>query len=323
MFRRSSNRAFNSTRQTVCFPCSAHSIRAETSALSSDVRYTAVFIAITSLSAAAAAAKASKLVRNDSYGCCTSMSLRRISSKNRAASSTRARRGWVTGTHGSSFRFGPVDPRQLHQVCEVEQSVDLVHLVRGCIEAVPEPLQHPPRRRCRHLDADHVTEPPTPELGLDRLEQVVGVVRDLEVGVTGDPEDRLLGNLHPGEEGREEMGDHRLEWHEPLARVDEPIEPFRHLDAREPLLGRVRVDGQHPERERQARDVRERLARADRERGQHRVDLAPEHRLEPLQLLCCAVLDRHDLDSLGGERGLELARPELGLAARQLRDSAF
>ena len=41
---------------------------AETSVLSSEVRYTAVFIAITSGSSAAAATNASKLVRNDSYG---------------------------------------------------------------------------------------------------------------------------------------------------------------------------------------------------------------------------------------------------------------
>ena len=112
------------------------------------------------------------------------------------------------------------------------------------------------------------------------------------------------------------MSDHRLERDEPPARVDEAVEPFRHLDAREPLLGGVGVDGEHAEREGQARDVGERLPGADRERRQHRVDVSREARLEPLQLLRRALLDRYDLDSLGGERGPELALPEPRLPAR-------
>ena len=119
------------------------------------------------------------------------------------------------------------------------------------------------------------------------------------------------------------MGDHRLERHEPRAGLDEPVEPFRHLDAGEPLLGRVRVDGEHAEGEREPGDVRERLPGADRERRQHRVDVAREHRLEPLQLLRRALLDRHDLDALGGERRPQLALPELRLPSGQLRDACL
>ncbi len=119
------------------------------------------------------------------------------------------------------------------------------------------------------------------------------------------------------------MRDHRLERHEALPGGDEPVEPFRHLDAGESLLGRVRVDGEHAQRERQPGDVREWLARADRERRQDRVDVARVHRLEALQLLRRALLDRDDLDTLGGERRLQLALPELRLPSRQLRDACL
>ena len=66
MFRRSSKRAFSSTRHTLCLPSSAASISAGTSGDSSLVRYTVVFSAITSGSLAAARTNASKLVANDS-----------------------------------------------------------------------------------------------------------------------------------------------------------------------------------------------------------------------------------------------------------------
>ena len=76
-----------------------------------------------------------------------------------------------------------------------------------------------------------------------------------------------------------------------------------------------------PERVGETRDVRERLARPDGERRQHGVDVAGEPRLEALQLLGRALLDRDDLDPLGCERGAELALPQLRLAPRQLGDA--
>ena len=200
------------------------------------------------------------------------------------------------------LQIGPVEPHELHQVGEVEEAFDLVDLVLADSEAFAQAIQHPRRRRCRHLDADDVAEATASELGLDRLEEVVGVVGHVEVGVARNPEQRALGDLHPGEERRQEVGDHRLERYEPLARIDEPVEPFRHLDAREPLLGRVGVDREHTEGERQPGDVGERMPGSDREGGQDRVDVTREDRLETLQFLRRALLDRCDLDSLCGER---------------------
>ncbi len=66
MLRRSSNRAFSSTRQTLCLPFSAASIRAGTSGVSSLVRYTVAFSPITSGSLAAPPTKASKLDAKES-----------------------------------------------------------------------------------------------------------------------------------------------------------------------------------------------------------------------------------------------------------------
>ena len=216
------------------------------------------------------------------------------------------------------LQVGPVEARELHQVGEVEQALDLVDLVVAHVEPLAKPVEHAARRRGRDLDPHDVAEAAAAELGLDGLEKVVGVVRHLEVGVTGDAEEHALGDLHPGEERRQEVRDHRLERHEPRSGVDEPVEPFRHLDAGEPLLGAVRIDGEHAQREREPGDVRKRLPGPDRERRQHRVDVPREHGLEALQLLGRALLDGHDLDALGGERRAQLALPELGLAAGQL-----
>ena len=52
----------------------------------------------------------------------------------------------------------------------------------------------------RHLDARDLTEAATPQLELDRFEQVVGLVRDLEVGVARDAENRPLEHVHAREE---------------------------------------------------------------------------------------------------------------------------
>ena len=75
------------------------------------------------------------------------------------------------------------------------------------------------------------------------------------------------------------------------------------------------------EAERQPRDVRERLARADGERRQHREDLAREHLLELGALRLGRILDAADEDPLGGERGTELVAPERRLLRRQVEDA--
>ena len=79
------------------------------------------------------------------------------------------------------------------------------------------------------LDPDDVAEAAAAQLELDRLEQVVRLVRDLEVGVARQPERRALADLHLREERLEEVRDHVLERDEEAARadLDEAREPFR------------------------------------------------------------------------------------------------
>ena len=159
----------------------------------------------------------------------------------------------MIGAHGSSLRSGRSSRVScIRSARSSRPSISYIWCAVD-VEALAQAIEHRRRRRGGHLDPDDVAEAASPELRLDRLEQIVGVVGHLEVGVARDPEQRLLGDLHPREERGQEVRDHRLEWHEPLAGGDEPVEPLRHLDAGEPLLGRVRVDGEHAERERQAR----------------------------------------------------------------------
>ena len=103
------------------------------------------------------------------------------------------------------LQVGPVETRQLHEVGEVEQALDLVDLVLLDVEALAQALQHPGRGRGGDLDPDDVAEAPLSQLELDCLEEVVGVVGELEVGVPRDAEQRPLGDLHPREERRQEM----------------------------------------------------------------------------------------------------------------------
>jgi len=73
------------------------------------------------------------------------------------------------------------------------------------------------------LEPDDLAEAASAQLVLDSLEQVVGFVRDLEVGVAGDPKQVIAENLHPRKERVEVLGDDVLEGDEDLlADLHEP-----------------------------------------------------------------------------------------------------
>ena len=114
------------------------------------------------------------------------------------------------------FQVGPVEIDQFVQVGQVEQSRDQVDLVARDAEPALEPFQHPGGDGARDLDADDVTEAPPAQLVLDRFEQVVGLVGDLEVGVPGDAECAALEDLHLREQAGQEVPD------DPLERDEEP-----------------------------------------------------------------------------------------------------
>ena len=103
------------------------------------------------------------------------------------------------------LQLGSVESDELVQLREVERALDAVDLRLVGSEAALEAGDHLRGRGRAHLDADDVAEAPPAELGLDRLEQVVGIVRDLEVGVAGDAEDGALDDAHAREERGQEM----------------------------------------------------------------------------------------------------------------------
>ena len=185
-------------------------------------------------------------------------------------------------------------------------------------------VEHVARDRAGDLHAHDRAEAAPAQVRLDGLEQVVCVVRDLGVAVARQAEERALHDLHLREQARQEVRQHGLERHQEAARADrdEAVEAFRHLHPREPLLAGLRVANEQAEAERQARDVRERLARPDGERREHREDLAREDLLELGALGLGRILDAADEDPLGGERGAELVAPERRLLRRQVEDAA-
>ncbi len=144
------------------------------------------------------------------------------------------------------------------------------------------------------------------QLALERVQQVLDLVLllDLDVLVAGDAERVLLDDLHAGEQLVEVRGDDVLERDEPGALPSighEPRQQRRHLDPGEVLAAGRAVAHEHREVEREPGDVRERVRRVDRQRGQHRVDPLAEEVVQLLALVGVELRPVQDLDALVGE----------------------
>ncbi len=189
-----------------------------------------------------------------------------------------AKRGRDDRDPGLVLQLRPVEGGDLADLGQVERARDRVDLVVPDSEAGLEAFHHRLRGRRGDLDAHSVAEAAAAQLELDRLEQVVCLVGDLEVGVTGHAEDGALGDLHLREEPGEEVRDHALEGYEQaaLSHLDEARHPLRDLHAREALFARLGVDDEDGQAERERRDVRKGLARPHRERREDREDIPVE-----------------------------------------------
>ncbi len=117
------------------------------------------------------------------------------------------------------------------------------------------------------------------------------------------------------------MRDDRLERNANLSLADlqEARQALGSLHAGEPLLPGLRVADEDAEAEREARDIRKRLAGPDRERGEHRIDVAVEAHGERLELGLVELGGPRDHDPLLGKRRPELAGPEARLGGRERR----
>ena len=203
----------------------------------------------------------------------------------------------------------PVEVHELAQPGQVEHPADLVAVVLAQPEAVEQDA--PCRRRHRSLDLepDRFAETPPPQLLLDRHEQVVGLVLlDREVGVARHPEEVVIEDLHAEEQGIQVGLDHLVDEHEPRRLDhDQARQDLGDLDPREAALAALRVAQSDRDRQAQRRDVRERMARVDRERREDGEDLLEE----PLAERLVVLRDRgvvHDLDPLLGERRADVER---------------
>jgi hypothetical protein len=151
------------------------------------------------------------------------------------------------------------------------------------------------------------------ELVLHRLQQVVGLVGDVEVGVAGDLEVPVVEHLGAGEERIQVRGDHVLERDERAValadREEAPEQLLRHLHAGDDLVAAVGVAQQHREAEREVGDVGEGPPHADHQRGEGREDLVVEAGPDLLALGLARAVQGEDLDPVllegGAKRPLE------------------
>ncbi len=220
------------------------------------------------------------------------------------------------------LQVGTLEAGDLREVGEIQEALDAVDLFLAGAEPDRKPLQHPFRHRLGDFEPNDIPEAATLELELDRLEQVVGLVRDVEVGVARDPEGGTFGDLHLREEQCEEVRDGRLEGNqEPsVAHIDEARQPFGYLHAREALLSTLGIPDEHRQAQRQSRDVREGLSGTDGERREHRIDVALESLGQLTQLGLVAFDHPREDDPLLLEGGTKFASPQLRLLPAELED---
>ena len=103
---------------------------------------------------------------------------------------------------GLVLEVRPVELPELAEICQVELSFQRIDNLVCHAQPLLQPLAHRLRHRLRHLEPCHLPEPCAAKLELDGFEQVVGLVRDLEIAVARDTEQRALEDLHPGEKLR-------------------------------------------------------------------------------------------------------------------------
>ena len=109
-------------------------------------------------------------------------------------------------------QLGPVDLRQVEQPAQIERAREAVHLLVGDVELLDQEVERQVVHVLGDLEADRRSEPPAQQLGLERLDEVLGLVLfDHHVLVAGEAEGVVIEDLHPGEEIAEVVRDEVLE----------------------------------------------------------------------------------------------------------------
>lgn len=163
------------------------------------------------------------------------------------------------------------------------------------------------------LQADHVAEPPRAHLCLHGAEQIVRLVRDVEVGIPCDAKQHAGGDVHAGEHAAQFARDELFYGDEATVHRDEPGQSRCHFDPGEtstPVTG-IRDGGGDVERQR--RDVRKGLARPRGERGEDGDDLARERRLQTAAHPIVLSVQGHDAEPFFAQGGVDLTAPQASL----------
>ncbi len=268
-------------------------------ALSPPARYSVILIDWTFGSAAACEMNASTLVAKLSYGWWTITARWRITSKiGRSVSSAARILPEVTGGHGSSLRSGRSSSSSCHRKLRSSGARWKVTSSIVSSSSRNEQFEHFRADVVRHFEADRLVESPASELHLDSFEEIVGLLLlERQVGVATDPERRPVFDDHAHEEPVELRGDQLLD-REVSARTDrnEPWEQLRHLQTGESPVAGLRIRDVDRQREREVRDVRERVTGVDGERGEHGEDPFVEPIVEFDAFVVGDVVPRDDVD---------------------------
>jgi hypothetical protein len=230
-----------------------------------------------------------------------------------------------------------VHPVHLPERGQVEQPRHPEHRARAHVQLGHQQVEHVRRGGVGHLQPHRRAEPAPGQLPLQRLQQVlVPVLVDLDIGVAGDPEQVVLDHLHAREQQLQMRRDQLLQRQErggPVVRVgvgaaghDEPGHVVRHLHPGELLRPAAGVTDEHGQVQRQPADVRERVRRVDRQRGEDGEHLIAEVGAEAPLLAVVQRAPVHDPDALRGQRRLDIVDEAAGVLLHQLlgagRDAA-
>ena len=195
------------------------------------------------------------------------------------------------------------------QLTEVEGGSRLIDIVGGELELAEQQLTDLRGHVGRDLEANCTPKAAPAQLELDGGEQVVGLILlQREVGVPGHAEDVPSAEAHLREQVVKVGGDHLLERHEAVAMAhsDETRQQRRHLHPCEALLVSGVVGHDDTQVEGEVRDVGERVARVDCQRGEHRKNVPLEGLQQLGSLVVVEALPGTDLHTSFGERRQDL-----------------
>ena len=109
-------------------------------------------------------------------------------------------------------QLGPIDLGEVEQAAQVERTREAVDLLRGDVELADQQVEREVVHVVADLEPDRRTEAAAQQLGLERLDEVLGLVLlDHDVLVAREAERVVIEDLHAGEEVVEVVRDELLE----------------------------------------------------------------------------------------------------------------